>query len=40
MKGDLNDFQSLNTKIVCSISELMALATITQRLGGKFFANG
>ena len=30
----------LNTKTVCSISGLMVLATITQPLEGKFFANG
>ena len=39
MKEDLNNFQSLNTKTVCSISELMAIAIITQQLEGKFFAN-
>lgn len=40
MKEDLNNFQSLNTKTVCSIYELMVIASITQRLEGKFFANG
>ncbi len=39
MKGDLNNFQSQNTKTVCSISGLMELATITQQLEEKFFAN-
>ena len=40
MKGDLNNFQSQNTKTGCSISELMVLVIITPRLGEKFFANG
>ena len=40
MKGDLNNFQSQNTKTVCSISELMVLVIITPQLVGKFFADG
>ena len=40
MKEDLNYFQSLNTKIVCSKSELMVIATITQRQEEKFFTSG
>ena len=40
MKEDLNNFQSLNTKTVCSISELMVLVIITPQLEGKFFADG
>jgi len=40
MKEDLNIFQSQNTKTECSISGLMVLATITQPLEGKFFADG
>ena len=39
MKGDLNNFQSQNTKTVCSISELMVLVIITPQLEGKFFAD-
>ena len=40
MKEDLSNFQSQNTKTVCSISELMALVIITPQLEGKLFANG
>ena len=40
MKEDLNYFQSQDSKTVCSISGLMVVATITQPLEGKFFANG
>ena len=40
MKEDFKNFQSQNTKTVCFISVLMVLATITQLLEGKFFANG
>ena len=40
MKEDLINFQSQNTKTVCSISELMVLVITTPLLEGKFFANG
>ncbi len=40
MKDDLNNFQSQNTKTVCSTSGLMLVATIAQLLEGKFFADG
>ena len=40
MKEDLNNFQSHNTKTVCSISGLMVLATITPPQEGKIIANG
>ena len=40
MKEDLNNFQNQNTKTVCSISGLMGLATITQPLEEKSFADG
>ena len=40
MKEDLNNFPSQKTKTVCYISEIIVIATITQQLEGKFFANG
>ena len=40
MKKDLNNFQNQNIKTECSISELMVLATITQPVEEKFFADG
>ena len=40
MKGDSKNFQSQNIKTVCSISGQMVLATITQLLEEKSFANG
>ncbi len=39
MKGGLSTFPSQNTKTVCSISGLMGLATITQPLEEKSFAD-
>ena len=39
-KEDLKNFQNQNTKTVCFTSGLMVLATITQQLEGKFFADG
>ena len=39
-KEDLNNFQSQNTKTICSILGLIVLVTITQPLEGKFIANG
>ena len=40
MKEDLINFQSQNTKTVCSISELMVLVIITPQLEGKFIVDG
>tara|TARA_B100000214_G_scaffold372297_1_gene350294 strand:- start:1160 stop:1459 length:300 start_codon:yes stop_codon:yes gene_type:complete len=39
-KEYFNNFQSQNTKTVCSICGLRILATITQRLEEKFIADG
>ena len=39
-KEGLSTFLSQNTKTVCSISGLMGLATITQPLEEKSFADG
>ena len=39
MKEDLKNFQNQNTKTVCSTLGLMAPATTTQPLEGKFFAD-
>ena len=38
-KGDLNSFQSRNTKTECSTSGWMVLATITRPREEKFFVN-
>tara|TARA_Y100001968_G_scaffold263475_1_gene252080 strand:+ start:200 stop:385 length:186 start_codon:yes stop_codon:yes gene_type:complete len=39
MKEDLKNFQSQNTKTVCSISDLMVVAIITQPPERKYFAD-